>query len=822
MSLPVDAVLPELLRCLSVRNRAVLQAPPGAGKTTRVPLALLNQPWLAGRRIVMLEPRRLAARAAASFMSRQLGESVGETVGYRVQLDSRTGPDTRIEVVTEGILTRMLQEDPELSTYGAVIFDEFHERSLQGDLGLALALDSQRALRDELRLLVMSATLDGERIAALLDGAPVVSSRGRSHSVGLRYRPRGRQASLTHQVAAVAQEALREENGSVLVFLPGQGEIRQVTELLSARVPENVLLAPLFGDLLPEQQDLAISPPGDGRRKLVLATNIAETSLTIEGVRVVIDAGLERRSRLDPSSGMSRLVTVRISRASAEQRAGRAGRLVPGVCYRLWSSEEHLRLQAFTPPEIGDADLAPLVLELARWGVRDPGGLSWLDPPPRASWNQARDLLHWLGMLDADGGITAHGNAAAELGVHPRLAHMLLRGKDRDQAWLACRLAALLSERDLLAGEADAGTDVVLRLGRLERAHGRARRTMEFARQLARRADCRPGSGGDEDPGGLLALAYPDRIARRRQGRDARYLLANGRGARLPEGDQLGREPMLVAAHVEGGAEDARIRLAASVTQAFVEDEFADRIADHDTTGLDPDSGRILTRRQRRLGALVLAECMLHPPHPAAIEEALLEALRSRGLELLPWTPELRQFQARVALLRKLEPEEWPDLGDEALLDTLDQWAAPFLPGITSLSGLRDFPLQSALEARLGRGQRQRLREEAPTHWQVPTGSRIRLDYCTGADPVLAVRLQELFGSDDSPAVARGRVPLLLQLLSPAGRPVQVTRDLAGFWEGSYHEVRKELRGRYPKHAWPENPGRAVPVRGVPRRGNRP
>ncbi|MCC5856958.1 MAG: ATP-dependent helicase HrpB [Ectothiorhodospiraceae bacterium] len=823
MTLPVDAVIPDLLHHLRMGNRAVLQAPPGAGKTTRIPLALMSEPWLGGRRIVMLEPRRLAARAAAAFMSRQLGETVGQTVGYRIQLDSRTGPGTRVEVVTEGVLTRMLQNDPALSDYGAVIFDEFHERSMQGDLGLALTLDSQGALREDLRLLVMSATLDGERIAALLGGAPVLSSRGRSHPVALHYRPPGRQASLAAWVAATTREALKEEAGSILVFLPGQREIRQVMELLSPGLPDHVRLLALFGDLPPEQQDLAIAPAENGLRKLVLATNIAETSLTIEGVRVVVDAGLQRSSRFDPSTGMSRLVTTRISHASAEQRAGRAGRTEPGSCYRLWSAEEHARLQAFAPPEIADADLAPVVLELARWGVADPAELRWLDPPPQANWDQASGLLRWLGLLDDGGRITAHGHATAELGLHPRLGHMLLQARDGGHGWLACRLAALLSERDLLAGEPASSTDVLLRLERLERSGGRARRVLERARQLARRLRCCAVAGDDDDDkaGHLLMLAYPERLALRRRTGDTRYLLANGRGARLPEGDPLAGMAMLVAAHVEGGADDARVRLAAGVSQVCVEEVFAHRITEHDHVGLEAGSGRVLARRQRRLGALVLSERVLPAPEPSAIQEVLLAALRKRGLELLPWTPELRQLQARVALLRALEPEEWPDFGDGALLEALDDWVTPFLAGITSLAGLRDFPLQAALESRLSPLQQRRLREETPTHWQVPAGSRIRLDYCAGAEPVLAVRLQELFGCEEGPVIAGGRVPVLLHLLSPAGRPVQLTRDLAGFWRGSYHDVRKELRGRYPKHAWPDDPLRAAPLRGVPRRGKR-
>lgn len=820
MPLPIDTVLPDLLHALAMGNRAVLQAPPGAGKTTRVPLALLDQAWLVGRRVVMLEPRRLAARAAAAFMSRQLGEVVGETVGYRVQLDSRTGPATRIEVVTEGVLTRLLQNDPELADYGAVIFDEFHERSLQADLGLALALDSQEGLRPDLRLLVMSATLDGDRIAGLLNDAPVITSQGRSHPVEVRYRPDRGRDGVTGQVAAAVLEALETDQGSVLAFLPGQREIEQAKALLSARVPDQVLLAPLYGNLPFEAQDRAILAAPPGQRKVVLATNIAETSLTIDGIRVVVDAGLERRSRFDPASGMDRLVTARISRASAEQRAGRAGRQAPGVCYRLWSAEEQARLPRFVPAEITDADLAPLALELACWGVRDPAMLRWLDLPPRATWEQAVDLLRWLGMLDADGALTAHGAEAGRLGAHPRLAHLLLESRERGHGWLGCCLAALLSERDLLAGEPDAGADLALRLRALAAGRGRARRILELARRHAGRIGCSPGAIPDDTGAGdLLALAYPDRVALRRAGAEPRYLLANGRGARLQPTDGMGQAPMLVAAHLDGTGEEARVRLAAPVDAEFIEEAFARQIRTEDTVALDPGSGRVQARRERRLGALVMEETRLPAPDPDTVQVLLLQGIRRRGLDCLPWSRETRQFQARVELLRQLEPEQWPDFRDEALLETLDAWCAPFLAGLNSLGELEGFPLQAALESRLSHALLQRLRDEAPSHWRVPSGSRIRIDYCAGNAPVLAVRLQELFGCTRAPAVAGGRLPLLLHLLSPAGRPAQVTQDLPGFWRTGYHEVRKELRGRYPKHAWPDDPIAAEPVRGVPRKG---
>ncbi len=819
MSLPVERVIPELLCALTDGNRAVLQAPPGAGKTTRVPLALLDQPWLGGRRVVMLEPRRLAARAAARFMSEKLGENIGKTVGYRVKLDSRVSTETRIEVVTEGVLTRLLQDDPELAAYGAVIFDEFHERSLQGDLGLALTLDSQQSLRTDLRVLVMSATLDGQRVAELLEQAPVITSRGRSHPVDVRYRPGGRGTGLPGRVAAVVQEALAEETGSALVFLPGQREISQVMQLLTGRVGDDVSLLPLYGNLPFAAQDQALTPSPPGQRKVVLATNIAETSLTIDGIRVVVDAGLERSSRFDTASGMSRLITQRIARSSTEQRAGRAGRQGPGVCYRLWSAEEQARLQPFAAPEITRADLAPLVLELACWGVHEPESLCWLDPPPRASWNQATDLLGWLGFLDGDGRLTPQGSEAGRLGVHPRLAHLLLEGRALGQGWLACCLAALLSERDLLAAEPDAGSDMTARLRALEGGQGRARYVLELARRFAQRLGCEPGRPSREGPvGQLLAMAYPDRVASRRSGQDGRFLLRNGRGAWLPPEDPLGFAPMLVAAHLEGSGEEARIRLAAPVDETCIRKAFADQLRTEDEVQLVPASGRVQARRRLRLGALVLEEKALPTPGPEAVQMLMLEAMRERGLHLLPWCRETRQLQARVALLRELEPEKWPDLDDAGLLEDLETWCAPFLSGIRSLDGLQAFPLRAALESLLDFPQRRRLRQEAPTHWELSTGSRIRIDYGAGDVPVLAVRLQELFGCTESPTVARGRVPLLLHLLSPAGRPVQITQDLPGFWKAGYHDVRKELRGRYPKHAWPDDPLRAEPVRGVRRR----
>lgn len=812
MALPIDTVLPDLLATLAERPAAVLQAPPGAGKTTRVPLALLDQPWLQGRRIVMLEPRRLAARSAARFMAAQLRESVGETVGYRVRLDSRVGPKTRIEVVTEGVLVRMLQDDPALEGYGAVLFDEFHERSLFADLGLALALESQQALRPDLRLLVMSATLDAGPVASLLGDAPTLTSEGRSFPVEVRYRPLGRDADAPQWAAAVLS-ALREEQGSALVFLPGVAEIRRLQAVLADRLPGDIMLAPLYGDLTPAEQDAAIAPAAAGRRKLVLATSIAETSLTIEGVRIVIDSGLMRRPRFDPNSGMSRLETQRVSLAAAEQRRGRAGRLEPGSCYRLWSESEQRSLAPYTAPEILEADLAGLVLELARWGVRDPLQLQWLDPPPAAAWAQARELLQDLQALDVNGAITPHGHEVLNFGLHPRLGHMVLKGRQLGWGRMAAELAALLSERDILSGGAGRQADLHLRLEALRRGErGRAQRVRALAQQLLPASGAKAQWETADALGVLLGFAYPERIAARRSGSQARYLLANGRGAWLSEEDPLRNEEFLVAAALDGKAREARIQLAAPIARVSLETYFADADEEQAFVAWDDDAGAVSARRQRRYGALVLEDRPLDDPDAHAVASALAEGLRRRGLQVLPWGKATRQWQARVLFLRRVEGECWPDISDAALLRSLQDWFVPFASGITRLAQLKDFPLQTALEAMLDYDLQQRLAREAPTHLQVPSGSRIALDY-EGENPVLAVKLQEMFGAADTPRIAGGRVPVTLHLLSPAQRPVQVTQDLAGFWRHGYFEVRKDLRGRYPKHPWPDDPMSAEPTR---------
>lgn len=815
-SLPIDEVLPALLEALATHDAVVLQAPPGAGKTTRVPLALLPAPWLAGRKILMLEPRRIAARNAALFMARLLGEPVGQTVGFRTRLERRTSAATRIEVVTEGILTRMLQSDPALESVGVILFDEFHERSLQADLGLALARESQQALREDLKLLVMSATLDGARIAGMLDDAPVIRSAGRAHPVDIHYLPSGREHWERH-LATQVSALLRREAGSALVFLPGAAEIRRLTRALEGRLPEDVLLTPLYGDLAGAAQDAAIAPAPAGRRKLVLATAIAETSLTIEGVRVVVDAGYTRRPRFDPGSAMTRLVTERVSRAAAAQRAGRAGRTAPGVCYRLWSESESLA--EFAPAEILSADLSDLALELAAWGCRDPATLCWLDPPPVAAFEQARALLMRFGALDEAGAITAHGKALLTPGLPVRLAQMVIVGRARGQGRLAAELAALLSERDLLG--ARQGVDVAIRLQYLrgERpATGIDTTRLARMQQLVARLGG-SGQGAAADVGRLLAVAFPDRVALRRRGGAPRYLMRNGRGAWVDEDDALAGEACLAIAELDGQQREARVFLAAALDVAALTEDFDNEIAEIDRLDWDERDDCVVARRERRLGALILASRPLVSVAGAGQVAALCTGIRKRGMAVFPWQPAERQWQARLMQLRSLPGEEsLPDVSDEALLANLEQWAAPWLEGVTRLRQLERFPLREALASLLDYPQQRRLDEKMPVAIRVPGGRAVTLDYCAENGPVLAVKLQEMFGMTDTPKIADGKFPVTLHLLSPAARPVAVTRDLASFWQQGYPQVRKDLRGRYPRHPWPEDPLAAAPTRSVKRR----
>jgi ATP-dependent helicase HrpB len=817
-SLPIYSVLPALRKALEAHRTAILQAPPSAGKSTVLPLELLGEPWLKGQKIWMLQPRRLAARNVAARMADLLGEQVGQTVGYQVRFERRVGPATRIEVLTEGILTRRLQQNPGLEGVGLVIFDEFHERSLQADLGLVLCREVQEALRQDLRLLLMSATLDGEGLGQHLR-APVLTAEGRQYPVEIRYLPKDPEGPLPGVVAGAVSRALAEHEGDVLVFLPGVAEITRVERLLALRHPE-VKLTPLYGDLPLSAQQAAILPD-PARRKVVLATSIAETSLTIEGIRVVVDAGYSRLPRFEAKSGLTRLVTTRVTRDAAMQRAGRAGRLGPGVCYRLWSPATDGQLLAQRPPEILEADLAPLLLELARWGVRDPYALDWITPPPAGALRQARELLEALGALE-NHSLTERGKALLEWPTHPRLAHLLLEGQALQQSALAADLAALLEERDPLPREA--GADLGLRLEALRhwRQHQQAlhgaepgalsrveRLSQEWRRRLGVVADSRP-----TDPhmvGLLVALAYPDRLARLREGERLRYRLSGGRGVRLGEDDPLVGTPWLAVAHLDAGQEEGRIFLAAPVEP----EDLSPLARPVENVAWDARNGVLLAQRELRIGEVVLARKPLLHLEPSKRREVLCQVVRTEGLGLLPWTEELRQWQARVLSLRSWRPEEgWPDVSDTHLLQTLEDWLAPWLNGVSRredfarlelgriLGGLLPWPLPARLEAL------------APTRLEVPSGSRIRLTYNPdGSPPVLAVKLQELFGLADTPTVNEGRTPVLLHLLSPAGRPIQVTQDLKSFWNNTYLEVRKELRGRYSKHPWPEDPWNAVPTR---------
>ncbi|HEY6457713.1 MAG TPA: ATP-dependent helicase HrpB [Steroidobacteraceae bacterium] len=849
--LPIETVLAELTAKLASAAAVVLQAPPGAGKSTVVPLVLLESGWLRGRRILMLEPRRLAARAVAARMARTLGEEVGRTVGHRMRMDTRVSRDTRIEVVTEGVLTRMLQQDAALEGVGLVIFDEFHERSLQADLGLALTLDAQANLAPDLKLLVMSATLDTEAIANRLGNAPVVQSQGRSFPVTTHYAasaapllpgpfvPNG--ATLETLLTRIVRRALLEEGGDVLVFLPGAREIRRVqSQLQNGALPAGTRVLPLYGELRPEEQDAALARAASGTRKVVLATNIAETSLTIDGIRIVVDSGLERRAVFDPVTGMGRLETTRISRASAEQRQGRAGRLEPGVCYRAWSEGAQRSLAAFSTPEILQTDLAGLALELAAWGANDAGSLIWLDPPPAATLASARDLLGRLDALDAKGRVSAHGREMARLPLHPRLAHMLLVARQLRCLPLAADLAALLSERDLLrvagaAGDADIRSRLTLLHGETEPVgveHGALQRARRLSRDLLRQSGnagaTSPAPAGAADAGMegvLLAMAYPDRIARKRAGGDNRFVLANGRGAQFAQPQTLSQREFIVAIDADDRDRDARITLAAPLSREDLEEHFSAHLRMTDEVHWDDREQIVVARRVTRLFELEIAERPLREVPAEAAGAAMLEGISKLGLECLPWNDESRDLQARMEFVRAHAPAavtaDWPAVDEATLGADPGSWLGPWLAGVTRLQHLARLSMTEILKSLLGREQQLRLEELAPTHFTVPTGSRIRIDYRDELAPVIAVRLQEVFGVLASPRLAGGRVPVTFKLLSPAQRPVQITRDLASFWRGSYADVRKDLRGRYPRHYWPEDPALAEPTRRARPSGNR-
>ncbi len=817
--LPIDCVLPQLTDALRRSNNVVLVAPPGAGKTTRVPLVLANEDWAKGRKIIVLEPRRIAARAAAARMAATLGESVGATVGYRVRFGSQVSQSTRIEVVTEGIFTRLLLEAPALDGIAAVLFDEFHERSLDADLGLALARDVQQGLRDDLKLLVMSATLDGGAVAKALGDAPVIESAGRAFPVATRYLGRDARIAIERQVADAVGRAVRMEAGSLLVFLPGAGEIGRTEALLRERICESAIaIVSLHGSLDAQAQDRAIAPPAPGARKIVLATSIAETSLTIEGVRVVVDCGLARVPRYEPDVGLTRLETVRVSRASADQRRGRAGRTEPGVCYRLWDEPQTATLEPANRPEILAADLSGFVLDLAAWGVSDPAALAFIDPPPAPPLAQARLLLNELGALDGDGRITLTGKALRALPLPPRLARMVIHAPSLAETGLASEIAVVLSERGLGGNDVDLAHRIdMLRLDRSPRARDARAMAKRWA-ETARKSSHAPTGDAVLSVGALLALAYPDRIARNR-GSDGSFLLANGRGARLDMTSPLSREPFLAVAELAGSAAQGRIVLAAPLSLAEIEALFAERIDDREEVVFDEASASLRARRIRRLGAIVLAS------QPVAVEPGeqnarlLSEGIARLGIERLPWTKPLRQWRGRTMFLRRAEGNEWPDLSDAALTRSAADWLAAALAGKTALAGLSAQEFTQSLHALLPWPLRHRLEAEAPTHFVAPSGSPVPIDYGAEEGPKISVRVQELFGLDRHPAIAGGRIALVVELLSPAGRPVQVTRDLPGFWRGSYAAVRSEMRGRYPRHPWPDDPLSAVATTRAKRRG---
>ena len=811
----IEKELPALQDALAVARRVVLSAPPGAGKSVRVPLALLACPWLGGKKIIMLEPRRLAARRAAEFMALQLGEEVGRRVGYRIRGTSAVSRETRIEVVTEGILTRMLQADPELPEAGLVIFDEFHERSLHADLGLALTLDVQDHLREDLRLLIMSATLDGVALAGLLPHAPVIAVEAAAWPVETIYSSPAPGKSLEQRIVQGVGRALAAGEGDLLVFLPGMREIRQVETLLLERAPAGLLICPLHGDLPPRLQETALAPAPDGARKVILSTSIAETSLTIPGVRMVLDCGLARTLRFDPRRGMSSLVTVPVSRAQADQRRGRAGRTAPGLCFRLWSQNEHSLLPEFPLAEIRTADLAHFALDLALWGDSSGSGLAFIDPPPEASLARACELLVRLGAMEESGALTAHGRAMATLPLHPRLSHMILKARADGWGAAACALAALLEEGGA-AGGGRGQIDLRVHLDALDRHRSANERIEAQRRRLCELAGIAADAITGGEAGPLVAWAYPDRVARRRSDRPGVYLMSHGTSAALPEADPLACEEFLAIADADAAAADGRIYLAAPLNREQLGSAFADQLVRTDEVVWDSREGRVKARRVTRLEALVVEEVEVAPA-PLSAAAALTEGIRRTGLHALPWVPEAQRFRARAEWVRRFMPD-WPGFDDAALLAGLEEWLMPHLAGMTRLEQLQKLALAGLLRARLTARQQSELERLAPDHLTVPSGSRIAIDYSAAGTPVLAVKLQELFGLTESPRVGNGEVPVTLHLLSPAARPLAVTQDLRSFWLNLYPEIRRQMRARYPRHPWPEDPLTAAPTRKTLRR----
>jgi ATP-dependent helicase HrpB len=818
-SLPIDHVLGDLAETLARENTAVLVAPPGAGKTTRVPLALFDEPWARNKKILVLEPRRIAARASAERMARTLGERVGETVGYRVRFGSKVSRATRIEVVTEGIFTRQILDDPELSGVAAVLFDEFHERSLDADLGLALARDAQTGLREDLRILVMSATLDGARVGRLLGDAPLIESEGRAFPVETRYVGRKSDMPVERQMAETIASALRAEPGSVLAFLPGAAEIRRTETMLRERVSDpSVEIVALFGALEASVQDRAIAPAPPGTRKVVLATSIAETSLTIEGVRIVVDCGLSRVPRYEPGIGLTRLETVRVSRAAADQRRGRAGRIEPGICYRLWDEPQTNSLEPFTRPEILASDLSSLVLDLAQWGVSDSATLAFLDPPPAAAWTEARTLLAELGALDAAGRITDEGKSLRALPLPPRLARMIVDAAREGAALEAATIAAVLTERGLGGDNPD--LDVRLDQFRRDRSQ-RAQAARQQAERWAQQARSAGRGEGHPSTGALLSLAFPDRVARNRG--NGSFVLANGRGGAVEPSSALARAPFIAVAELTGAAANSRILLAAPLTLAEIEQRFAHEISSVVDVSFDRASMALRGRRRRSLHAITLGEQTMPIAPDETTARILADGIVEAGLDRLPWSKALQQWRGRVMFLRKAEGDAsldlWPNLSDTALAERRADWLEPALLDKTALSQLSASDLSDAVMGLLPWDLRARLERDAPPTFEAPTGTQAAIDYEAEQGPTIAIRVQELFGLNTHPSVAHGRVPLVVELLSPAHRPVQVTRDLPGFWRGSYAGVRADLRGRYPRHPWPDDPANAPPTRRAKPRG---
>ena len=812
--LPIDDVLSDCLDALQHHSSAVLVAPPGAGKTTRVPLALLDEPWREDKKILVLEPRRLAARGAAARMASTLGEAVGDTVGYRVRLQSKISARTRIEVITEGIFTRMILDDPSLSSVAGVLFDEFHERSLDADLGLALALDAQQALRPDLRILAMSATLDGARVATLLGECPIIESEGRAFPIETFYRPRDPSRRIEDSIVEAIRYSLTHDEGSLLVFLPGQSEIRRTTDLLRDKISSpNIEVAPLYGAMDVVDQDKAISPARAGTRKIVLATSIAETSLTIEGVRVVIDSGLQRIPVYEPDLGLTRLETRRVSRASADQRRGRAGRTEPGICYRLWEEAATGALEPFSAPEILAADLSGLMLDCAEWGVIDPTRLPFLDPPPTPALNEARATLKTLDALDEEGCITATGRAIRALPLPPRLARMIVTAGTRGKAYEAAEIAALMVER----GMGGISADLTHRLDLFRK--DRSRRAEDVRRLAKSWAETVSNSRSDIEisTGALLALAFPDRIAKAR-GAVGTFLMANGRAARVEPHESLARESYLAIGEIAGSASDARILLAAPLTLSEIDSECEKEIVTETAISFDRNAAQLRATKNRRLGAVILSEQRL--PVPASDEAAriLARGLGSLGVAQWPLSKATRQWRDRILFLRRTD-NQWPDLSDEILEKNAEDWFSPFLIGKTGLADLDDEIFRNALNSQMDWPMQQRVEAEAPAFFTAPTGNRHAIDYEAEEGPVLAIRVQELFGLETHPSVAQGRIPLVLHLLSPAHRPIQITRDLPGFWRGSWAAVKSEMKGRYPKHVWPDDPAKAQPTTRAKPRG---